>query len=160
MPVSWAATISACWGSPAAVDSDSPLSPYSGRSLGSEMDGGTCTTSDWVASDDEEGFAAYNQGARLRADCRVFAPVYRQRTLASLAARVAGLAVQLVLVAGNAAPGTDALSGFKPSEERRYTLVALVADDGTRARAAGADHVISLPFDPGTFVSDLLDAMR
>lgn len=86
--------------------------------------------------------------------------VERVPSVDHLAARVAGLAVQLVLVAGNPAPGTDALSGFQPAHDRRYTLVALVADDGARARAAGADHVITLPFDPGTFVSDLLDAMR
>ena len=37
--------------------------------------------SDWDASDAEEGYAAINQVARLRAGCRVFAPIYRQRTL-------------------------------------------------------------------------------
>jgi len=42
--------------------------------------------SDLVASPEEEGFAAINQVARLGQQCRVFAPVYRQRTLAGLAA--------------------------------------------------------------------------
>jgi hypothetical protein len=46
--------------------------------------------SDWDAADDEEGYAAYNQAARLRAQCRVFAPVYRQRTLTGLAGAIAG----------------------------------------------------------------------
>src|SRR5829696_2603523 len=46
--------------------------------------------SDWDAADDEEGYAAYNQAARLRAHCRVFAPVYRQRTLTGLAGAMAG----------------------------------------------------------------------
>lgn len=46
--------------------------------------------SDWEASDAEEGFAAVNQVARLRSSCRVFAPVYRQRTLAALASRLGG----------------------------------------------------------------------
>jgi hypothetical protein len=41
--------------------------------------------SDWNASDDEEGYAAVNQAARLRSVCRLYAPVYRQRTLAGLA---------------------------------------------------------------------------
>ncbi len=46
--------------------------------------------SDWFASDSEEGLAAYNQVARLRSQCRVFAPVYRQRTLSGLIAAFAG----------------------------------------------------------------------
>ncbi|MHB1140035.1 MAG: DUF3089 domain-containing protein, partial [Microthrixaceae bacterium] len=40
--------------------------------------------SDLDASPEEEGFAAVNQVARLGQECRVFAPVYRQRTLAGL----------------------------------------------------------------------------
>lgn len=76
-----------------------------------------------------------------------------------LSARVSRAAVRLVLVAGSATPRTDPLGGFKPAADRRYTLVALVPDDGARARAAGADHIVTLPFDPGTFVSDLLGAI-
>jgi DNA-binding response OmpR family regulator len=86
--------------------------------------------------------------------------VERVHDLKQLASRVAGLAVQLVLVAGSSTPGTDPLGGFKPAPGRRYTLVALVKGDGTRVRAAGADHIVNLPFDPGTFVSDLLGVMR
>ena len=44
--------------------------------------------SDWDASDAEEGYAAINQVARLRAGCRVFAPIYRQRTLGALASNL------------------------------------------------------------------------
>jgi DNA-binding response OmpR family regulator len=86
--------------------------------------------------------------------------VERVHDLKQLSSRVAGLAVQLVLVAGNSTPGTDPLGGFQPAPDRRYTLVALVKGDGTRVRAAGADHIVNLPFDPGTFVSDLLGVMR
>ena len=86
--------------------------------------------------------------------------VERVVSVEGLAARVAEPAVQVVLVAGSAAPGTDALGGFQPAHGRRYTLVALVPGDGARARAAGADHIVTLPFDPGTFVSDLLGSMR
>lgn len=46
--------------------------------------------SDWEASDDEEGFVTLNQAARLASQCRVFAPVYRQRTLAGLAGALGG----------------------------------------------------------------------
>lgn len=46
--------------------------------------------SDMDASDDEEGAAALNQVARLGSECRVFAPIYRQRTLAGLASVLGG----------------------------------------------------------------------
>lgn len=46
--------------------------------------------SDWKASDDEEGFVTLNQAARLQSVCRLFAPVYRQGTLAGLAGRIGG----------------------------------------------------------------------
>jgi hypothetical protein len=68
--------------------------------------------------------------------------------------------VQVVLVAGSSTPNTDPLGGFKPAPDRRYTLVALVAGNGEPTRTAGADVIVSLPFDPGTFVSELLGAMR
>lgn len=48
------------------------------------------TNSDWEASPDEEGYVTLNQAARLRAQCRVFAPVYRQITLTSLVGRLNG----------------------------------------------------------------------
>jgi DNA-binding response OmpR family regulator len=67
------------------------------------------------------------------------------------------LGISLVVIAGASGPhGGQSLGGFEPAAARTYTLVALVADDGAAARAAGADHVVPLPFDPGTFVSDLL----
>ena len=46
--------------------------------------------SDWDASDEEEGYVTLNQAARLQAACRLFAPVYRQGTLGSLASRLDG----------------------------------------------------------------------
>ncbi len=46
--------------------------------------------SDRDASPGEEGFAALNQVARLGQTCRVFAPIYRQGTLTSLAGTLAG----------------------------------------------------------------------
>lgn len=86
--------------------------------------------------------------------------VERVVSVDQLSARVARLAVQVVLVAGSATPGTEPFGAFRPAPDRRYTLVALVPGDGAPARAAGADHVVTLPFDPGTFVSDLLGSMR
>lgn len=70
------------------------------------------------------------------------------------------LGVTLVVVAGGDGPGTDPLGGFRAPEERSYTLVVLTTGDGAAARALGADHVVPLPFDPGTFTSDLLAARR
>jgi hypothetical protein len=46
--------------------------------------------SDLVGDAGEEGFAAVNQVAPLATQCRVFAPLYRQVTLAALAARFQG----------------------------------------------------------------------
>ena len=65
-------------------------------------------------------------------------------------------AVNLVVVLGS----TDAavahpLGGFEPPANRNYGVVALVAGDGAAARAAGADHVIQLPFDPDKFGAEI-----
>jgi DNA-binding response OmpR family regulator len=86
--------------------------------------------------------------------------VERVNTVEELTARAQRLNTRLVVVGGGALANAEPLSGFVPAKGRFYTLVALVPDDGTRARAAGADHVVPLPFDPGTFVSDVLGAMR
>ena len=75
-------------------------------------------------------------------------------------AAVSRLGINLVVLMGTAGGGADAFGGFCPSPDRGYTLVALVAGDGTAAREGGADLVVSLPFDPGTFVSELLAGMK
>ena len=46
--------------------------------------------SDWEASPEEEGFVVLHQAARLASACRVFAPIYRQRTLTALLASLGG----------------------------------------------------------------------
>lgn len=86
--------------------------------------------------------------------------VERVTSAEELTVRALRLNTRVVVVGGGATATSDPLSGFVPSKNRFYTLVALVPDDGARARAAGADHVVPLPFDPGTFVSDVLGAMR
>ena len=67
------------------------------------------------------------------------------------------LGVNLVVVS---APGTtdrnQAFAGFEPDPHRLYALVALIAGDTTAARAAGADRVLALPFDPATLSEELL----
>jgi hypothetical protein len=46
--------------------------------------------SDWEASPEEEGYVVLHQAARLASACRVFAPIYRQRTLTALLATLGG----------------------------------------------------------------------
>lgn len=48
------------------------------------------TYSDWEPSPDEEGYVVVQQAARLAQVCRVFAPVYRSRTLTALTAGLGG----------------------------------------------------------------------
>ena len=68
------------------------------------------------------------------------------------------LGVALVLLLGGAgAAGAHPLGGFDPPPLRDYRVVALVAGDGEAARSAGADRVIELPFDPGSFTTDMVD---
>jgi hypothetical protein len=52
------------------------------------------------------------------------------------------------------------LSGFRPAPGRDYLVVALVAGGESAALAAGADHVVHLPFDPSTFTAEILTAMK
>ncbi len=86
--------------------------------------------------------------------------VERVNSINELATRAERLNTRVIVVAGGASASAEAFCGFLPAPNRFYTLVALVPDDGSRARAAGADHVVPLPFDPGTFVTELLGAMR
>lgn len=86
--------------------------------------------------------------------------VQRIGDIPELTARSHRLGVTLVVVTGGDGPGSDPLGGFRAAAERSYTLVALTTGDGVAARALGADHVVPLPFDPGTFTSDLFAARR
>jgi len=58
------------------------------------------------------------------------------------------------------AAGGPELIARLPAAPRRFTLIALAPGDPAPARAAGADHVITLPFDPGTLVQEVLGALR
>ena len=70
--------------------------------------------SDWNAADDEEGYAAFNQVARLSSLCRVFAPVYRQRTLSGLGAALGGGAAPTTVVGAEVVdPYLDVLDAWK-----------------------------------------------
>jgi DNA-binding response OmpR family regulator len=83
--------------------------------------------------------------------------VERFGDVAQLQTAAGRVGVRVVLIAGGAStPGTHPLGGFVANTERDYLLVALVGGDGTAARAAGADHILHLPFDPGTFTAEIL----
>jgi DNA-binding response OmpR family regulator len=70
----------------------------------------------------------------------------------------AGGQVSLVVAQGGTdAAGAHPLGGFVPPADRTYRVVALVSGDGTGAVAAGADHVVELPFDPGAFTAEVIE---
>jgi DNA-binding response OmpR family regulator len=69
----------------------------------------------------------------------------------------AGQARLVVAQGGTDAAGAHPLGGFVPPAGRNYRVVALVSGDGTGAAAAGADHVVQLPFDPGAFTAELIE---
>jgi DNA-binding response OmpR family regulator len=72
--------------------------------------------------------------------------------------RAAGGQARLVVAQGGTdAAGAHPLGGFVPPADRGYRVVALVSGDGTGAMAAGADHVVELPFDPGAFTTEVIE---
>ena len=84
--------------------------------------------------------------------------VHPAADVADLQARADAVGVRLVVVSGGSdAAGAHPFGGFVPAERRGYRLVALTTGDGGPARAAGADLVVPLPFDPGVFTADLVE---
>ena len=83
--------------------------------------------------------------------------VRRVHSAAELASGANSIGVSLVVVAGGATtPGAHPLAGFVPAPNRDYLVVALVTGGESAALAAGADHVVHLPFDPRTFTAELV----
>jgi DNA-binding response OmpR family regulator len=83
--------------------------------------------------------------------------VERSLAVAELQTTAKRIGVSVVLIAGGAdTPGAHPLEGFEPDTAREYLVVALVSGGGSAAAAAGADHVVHLPFDPGTFTTEIL----
>jgi len=84
--------------------------------------------------------------------------VERCATTEDLQLAAGRVGVALVLLQGGAgAAGAHPLGGFEPPALRGYRVVALIAGDGAAAQGAGADRVIELPFDPGSFTADMVD---
>jgi DNA-binding response OmpR family regulator len=83
--------------------------------------------------------------------------VRRASTIAELESGANSIGVSVVVLAGGGStPGAHPLGGFMPAVNREYLLVALVTGGESAALAAGADHIVHLPFDPGTFTAEIL----
>lgn len=74
-------------------------------------------------------------------------------------ARQPGTTLVVLTLAGD---GSAALDGYQAPPERPYAVVALVQPGpaSTEALAEGADLVLTLPFDPATFTTQVLGTMR
>ena len=70
------------------------------------------------------------------------------------------LGVALVVIGSAGFLAHQTLGGFRVPRDHFYTLVALVRGDGAAERAAGADHTVTLPFDPGSFTEEVLRAIE
>jgi DNA-binding response OmpR family regulator len=87
--------------------------------------------------------------------------VERCPRLEELRRLASSLGVVLVVVqGGTGAAGAHPLGGFDPPADRGWRLAALAAGDGAAARAAGADCVVELPFDPGAFTAEMVHLAR
>jgi len=83
--------------------------------------------------------------------------VERCRSIRELQTAAGRIGVTVAVISGNTSTaGAHPLGGFVADREREYRVVALVAGDGAAALAAGADHAVTLPFDPETFTSEIL----
>lgn len=72
------------------------------------------------------------------------------------AARAPG--VTLVVIPAGTDP-MHPLDGFTPEPSRTYALVVLGNEHEARARAAGADRVIAMPFDPTAIAAEIVAAV-
>ncbi|MGI8756401.1 MAG: DUF3089 domain-containing protein [Acidimicrobiales bacterium] len=101
------------------------------------------TYSDWKFSPNEEGYVTKQQAARLGEQCRVFAPVYRQTTLAGLAGALGGKAP-----AGEKGdPFADVLDAFRTymATQNRGRGVVLI---GHSQGAGMLNQLIKTEIDP------------
>ena len=111
--------------------------------------------SDWNASDDEEGFVTLNQAARLQSQCRLFAPVYRQRTLAGLTGFTSTDAEGDLPDLEEGDPYADVLDAFRTymANDNGGRGVVLI---GHSQGAAVLSQLIAEEIDPNDDVRELL----
>lgn len=115
------------------------------------------TYSDWEASPEEEGYVALHQAARLGEVCRVFAPVYRQRTLTALTAALADDGSGTTTPPEEGDPVGDVLDAFRTymAHDNGGRGVVLI---GHSQGASVLNEVIATEVDPNEDVRDLLVA--
>jgi hypothetical protein len=116
------------------------------------------TYSDWDASPEEEGYVTLQQAARLGEVCRVFAPVYRQRTLTALTAALAGgEGAGTTTPPEEGDPVADVLDAFRTymARDNGGRGVVLI---GHSQGASVLNDVIATEIDPNEDVRDLLVA--
>lgn len=80
-------------------------------------------------------------------------------TMAVEAETEAGRLDTTLVVLSVAGTGSDPLQEYRPAASRWYTLVALVPGNPGPARAAGADLVLTLPYDPAMFSAEIVATM-
>jgi len=81
--------------------------------------------------------------------------VHRPLSLLDLQDAASAPGVTLVIIPAGADP-LQPLDGFTPPESRGYALVVLGNEHEARARAAGADRVVAMPFDPTAVAAELV----
>jgi hypothetical protein len=104
--------------------------------------------SDWDASPDEEGYVTLNQAARLASQCRVFAPVYRQGTLAGLTSRIAGGGSKFTDTGDPFADVLDAFRTYMAEDNGGRGFVLIGHSQG----AGMLNQLIKTEIDPNTDV--------
>lgn len=84
--------------------------------------------------------------------------VHRPLSLLDLndAARAPGVTLVVIPTGADA---LEPLDGFVPAGARRYALVVLGNEHEAHTRAAGADRVIAMPFDPTALAAELVGAV-
>jgi len=85
--------------------------------------------------------------------------VERVTSARELSTGASRLGISLVVMSAVGTSAVDeALGGFAPAPDRGYALVVLVTGEPSGAALAGADRVLTLPFDPATLADELLAA--
>jgi DNA-binding response OmpR family regulator len=84
--------------------------------------------------------------------------VQRPLSMPDLQEAAMGPGVRLIVVAAGSDP-LEPLDGFVPAASRPYAVVVLGNEHEAHARAAGADCVIALPFDPSSITKEILAAV-
>lgn len=84
--------------------------------------------------------------------------VHRPLSLLDLTEAAGAPGITLVVIPAGA-DALEPLDGFVPAGTRRYALAVLGNEHEAHTRAAGADRVIAMPFDPTALAAELVGAV-